>query len=158
MKLGGTRATVIGAGLGGAATALLLARAGAAVTVLERDGHRRSIGGGIILQPNGMAVLAGLGLAGAIEKEAHCSALTTIRDAEERELLSLPTPAYGPGLDHAVALRRSLLASVITAALEAEPRITIRYGARATNVDTTGRGSCRRLIQPVSNRRSMSSR
>ncbi len=85
MNLGGTRATVIGAGIGGAATALLLARAGAEVTVLERDGHRRSIGGGIILQPNGMAVLAGLGLAGAIEKEAHCSALTTIRDAEERE-------------------------------------------------------------------------
>ncbi|HEX7522386.1 MAG TPA: NAD(P)/FAD-dependent oxidoreductase [Acidimicrobiia bacterium] len=139
MNLGGARATVIGAGIGGAATALLLARAGAEVTVLERDGHRRSIDGGIILQPNGMAVLAGLGLAGAIEKEGHCSALTTIRDPEERELLSLPTPPYGPGLDHVVALRRSLLADVISAALEAEPRITIRYGARATYADTTGR-------------------
>jgi 2-polyprenyl-6-methoxyphenol hydroxylase-like FAD-dependent oxidoreductase len=139
MNLGGARATVIGAGIGGAATALLLARAGAEVTVLERERHRKAIGTGIILQPNGMAVLAGLGLAGAIEKEAHCSAVTTIRDAEERELVSLPTPAYGPGLDHVVALRRSHLVGVIGAALDAEPRITVRFGARATAVEMTGK-------------------
>jgi phytoene dehydrogenase-like protein len=37
MNLGGARATVIGAGIGGAATALLLARPGAEVTLLEHD-------------------------------------------------------------------------------------------------------------------------
>jgi hypothetical protein len=48
---------VAGAGIGGAATALLLARAGARVTLCERVAS--AVGAGILLQPNGLAVLTG---------------------------------------------------------------------------------------------------
>jgi len=57
MDLTGARVTVVGAGIGGMATALLLARVGAAVTLLERSAEIRAVGAGILLQPNGLAVL-----------------------------------------------------------------------------------------------------
>jgi salicylate hydroxylase len=42
---------VAGAGIGGAAAALLLARRGMRVTLLERVAEPRSVGAGILLQP-----------------------------------------------------------------------------------------------------------
>jgi 2-polyprenyl-6-methoxyphenol hydroxylase-like FAD-dependent oxidoreductase len=49
--------------MAGAAAALLLARAGHDVTVLERVAEPKPVGAGIIVQPTGQAVLARLGLA-----------------------------------------------------------------------------------------------
>jgi 2-polyprenyl-6-methoxyphenol hydroxylase-like FAD-dependent oxidoreductase len=53
---------VIGCGTAGAAAAILLARQGFDVTVLERVAQPGPIGAGILLQPTGQAVMARLGL------------------------------------------------------------------------------------------------
>ena len=58
----GARVVVAGAGVGGATAARLLAALGARVTLLERVREPRAVGAGILLQPNGLAVLYALGL------------------------------------------------------------------------------------------------
>lgn len=57
---------ICGAGIGGLASALLLARQGHAVTLFERFETPQPVGSGFMLQPTGMAVLEALGLADAI--------------------------------------------------------------------------------------------
>lgn len=73
------RVGVVGAGTGGIVSALLLARDGHDVEVVERVTDPRPIGAGILLQPLGQAVLADLGLA---DELARCS--TPVRRIEGR--------------------------------------------------------------------------
>jgi len=62
------RVGVVGAGTAGLATALLLARDGHSVEVVERVVDPRPVGAGILLQPLGQAILAELGLADALAR------------------------------------------------------------------------------------------
>ncbi|MGB8622642.1 MAG: NAD(P)-binding protein, partial [Paracoccaceae bacterium] len=58
----GRKITVLGAGIGGLAAAVALARRGARVTVLEQAEAIREVGAGLQISPNGAAVLTALGL------------------------------------------------------------------------------------------------
>ena len=58
---------IVGAGVGGLAAAILLARAGHRVVVYERFVAARPLGSGLMLQPPGLAALGRLGLRAAIE-------------------------------------------------------------------------------------------
>src|SRR5271170_1172129 len=60
------RVAVIGCGTAGAASALLLSRAGHDVTVFERVPQPGPVGAGIMMQPSGLLVLERLGLAGHV--------------------------------------------------------------------------------------------
>jgi salicylate hydroxylase len=60
--MGVRNAIVIGAGIGGLAVAVALARRGVAVTVLEQAPEITEVGAGLQVSPNGLAVLRGLGL------------------------------------------------------------------------------------------------
>ncbi len=60
--LKGREITVAGAGIGGLAAALALARRGARVRVLERAERIAEVGAGLQIGPNGVAVLDALGL------------------------------------------------------------------------------------------------
>jgi len=53
---------VIGAGIGGMAASIFLARAGHRVTLFERFPEPKPVGAGLLLQPTGLAVLERLGL------------------------------------------------------------------------------------------------
>ncbi|MGE0733774.1 MAG: FAD-dependent oxidoreductase [Alphaproteobacteria bacterium] len=53
---------IVGAGVGGLASALFLRRLGHAVTLFERFAAPQPIGAGLLLQPTGLAVLRALGL------------------------------------------------------------------------------------------------
>jgi 2-polyprenyl-6-methoxyphenol hydroxylase-like FAD-dependent oxidoreductase len=65
---------VIGAGVAGLATALFLKKVGITATVCEAHPPADTAGAGLVLAPNGMNVLASLGLAERI-KERGCVAL-----------------------------------------------------------------------------------
>lgn len=129
---------VVGAGIGGLATALLLARAGASVTLLERDANPAGVGAGILLQPNGLAVLAGLGLADELEKAGHRVDATTVHGAGNTPIARLAVPDFGPGLDHVLAVRRGLLHEVLLAAVADAPAIDCRLAATVHAAGTDG--------------------
>ncbi len=138
MGLAGRAVIVVGAGIGGAATALVLARAGARVTLVEKIAEPRAVGAGILLQPNGLAVLYGLGLEAALRAVGHASRHATVADPSGRAILVSPVPDFGSGLDHVLILRRSELRRVLLDAVDAHPGVTTRFGADVTAAHADG--------------------
>jgi 2-polyprenyl-6-methoxyphenol hydroxylase-like FAD-dependent oxidoreductase len=128
----GCNVVVAGGGIGGMTAALLLGSAGASVTLLERVAEPAAVGAGILLQPNGLAVLYALGLAEQLQRAAWRTPPAAIRDPTGSVLLELPLPDYGAGLDHALVLRRSHLYGVLLAAVRAHPAIQVRLGTQLT--------------------------
>jgi 2-polyprenyl-6-methoxyphenol hydroxylase-like FAD-dependent oxidoreductase len=138
MTLGGSDTVVVGAGIGGMTAALLLAEAGAEVTLLERVAQPAAVGAGILLQPNGLAVLTGLGLAEALERGGHRVTRSAVRGADARPIADLAVPDFGHRLDHALAVRRSHLHEVLLAAVTDRPAIRTRLGAEVAGVRPDG--------------------
>jgi 2-polyprenyl-6-methoxyphenol hydroxylase-like FAD-dependent oxidoreductase len=64
------RAAVAGFGVAGGALAVLLARAGHAVTLFERAPQPGPVGAGLLLQPSGQSVLRAMGLLEEIESQS----------------------------------------------------------------------------------------
>lgn len=97
--MGVSNAIVIGAGIGGLAVAVALARRGVAVTVLEKAPEITEVGAGLQVSPNGLAVLRALGLekrlvargavrGRAVVMQAHDAAG---RDVARLDLMRLPS-------------------------------------------------------------------
>jgi 2-polyprenyl-6-methoxyphenol hydroxylase-like FAD-dependent oxidoreductase len=152
MTIEGRAVVVAGGGIAGMAAALLLAKHGGLVTVVERVGAPEAVGAGLVLQPNGLAVLRALGLGEELERGAHrLSDGLALRDAAGTVLVHPALPDFGLGLDHALAVRRSHLYGVLLAAVEACPAISIRMGAEVTGAHPDGRVeiSCRHGTQVV---------
>ena len=129
---------IAGAGPAGAVAALLLARSGAHVTVLERCAPSSAVGAGLLLQPNGLAVLYALGLRDALHSASTRSSTIAIRNDRGRVIVQSQVPDYGNGLDHVLALRRSHLAAVLDAALCAASGIEVRRESEVVNADPSG--------------------
>jgi 2-polyprenyl-6-methoxyphenol hydroxylase-like FAD-dependent oxidoreductase len=138
MDLPSTRVVVVGAGIGGMAAAVLLARAGAGVTLLERAARIRAVGAGILLQPNGLAVLRGLGLDEALHRAGRRVDAVTVRGPDGRAITELAVPDFGAGLDHHLAVRRSALHAALLDAVAAEGGITCRPGVEVVSADRHG--------------------
>jgi 2-polyprenyl-6-methoxyphenol hydroxylase-like FAD-dependent oxidoreductase len=138
MTMHGAEVVIAGGGIGGTVAALLLARTGARVTLLERGQPDTALGAGLLLHPGGLAVLAGLGLGPAVAAAGHVMAGSTVRDRRGRVLLALPVPDFGPGLGQLVAIRRSALHRILQEALSVEPGITARYGADVVDAGVDG--------------------
>jgi 2-polyprenyl-6-methoxyphenol hydroxylase-like FAD-dependent oxidoreductase len=81
------RIVVVGAGLGGMAAAVGLNRSGHEVTVCERAGRLRETGTGILIAPNGVRALDGLGLGAYARKHVLRTASGGLRDWRGRPLL-----------------------------------------------------------------------
>ncbi len=136
MALDGSDVVVVGGAVGGLATALLLAEAGASVTVLERSARAEPAGAGVLLQPNGLAVLDGLSLAAGLAGRGHLipQAGGLLRDATGRTLARIRLPA-GNGDARALAVRRSHLAEALLAAAAGHEGIALRLGAEVGRAD-----------------------
>lgn len=136
--LAGRHVAVVGAGIAGNAMALLAARAGARVTLFEASPEPRTVGAGILLQPNGLAVLDGLGLGPALEHAGRAVTRLRIADAAGDVLMDAPVPRFAAGLDHGLVLRRRDLLAVLVDAARAHPRVTCRFGEEVQDVAADG--------------------
>lgn len=133
MDLSTLHAIVVGGATAGAGAALLLARAGARVTLIERVAEPRAVGAGIALAENGLAVLEGCGLGPAIAHVGRRVGAPRIVDGRGRPLLTLPEPT-----PRVLMVRRSALQAVLLDALAAEPRIERRFGDEVVASDGNG--------------------
>jgi salicylate hydroxylase len=122
---------VVGAGIGGLAAALALARAQFRVEVVERASVLREVGAGLQLSPNAMKALEWLGVAEAVEAvSSEPQALELRQGKSGRRVFSIPMgPAarkrYGAPYLHA---HRADLISILRKAAEAAG-VRIRLGA-----------------------------
>jgi 2-polyprenyl-6-methoxyphenol hydroxylase-like FAD-dependent oxidoreductase len=117
---------------------LLLAATGWRVTLLERVAEPAAVGAGLLLQPNGLAVLDALGLHDALHARAHEIRGAAVRNHRGRTLLETGVPDLGSGLDHLLALRRSHLAAVLADAIASAPAIDLHTGTEVVGVAADG--------------------
>ncbi|MES1205167.1 MAG: NAD(P)/FAD-dependent oxidoreductase [Pseudomonadota bacterium] len=133
MDLVGMHVVVVGGATGGAASGLLLARAGANVTLLEKVARARPIGAGIGLAENGFAVLEALLGPGALDPLCCTVGEARIIDGAGRVVFQPRVRA-----PRVAMIRRSDLQARLAAALEVEPRLTLRYGTELISAGADG--------------------
>ncbi|MBA3541904.1 MAG: FAD-dependent monooxygenase, partial [Deltaproteobacteria bacterium] len=125
------RIGIVGAGTAGSAAGLMLARAGHAVTVLERVPQPGPVGAGITLQPTGQATLVRLGLFDAIrDKGARLDRLKALRRGG-RVLVDLPYADLDPDL-FGIGIHRGVLFATLFEALRASTA-TVLCGIAVTS-------------------------
>ena len=129
---------VVGAGIVGLTAALLLSRVVRRVTLVERADSPAEVGAGIMLQPNGLAVLEGLGLAEPVHQLGRALTAMEIRNVRGRPVSSVTIPDFGDGLDHYVAIGRRDLHATLMAAVRAEARISCVFGVSVTGATRDG--------------------
>jgi 2-polyprenyl-6-methoxyphenol hydroxylase-like FAD-dependent oxidoreductase len=135
---------VAGAGIGGMTAALLLARAGAEVTLVERVAEPGTVGAGILLQPNGLGVLYALGLGEGLRRAAfQPGGSGAIRDEQGRPIMAVDLPDFGDGLDHVLGLHRAHLYGVLLAAVHDQAGIELRTATEVTGAGPEGTLSVR---------------
>src|SRR5207344_3107865 len=93
---------------------------------------------GILLQPNGLAVLYGLGLGPALQARARRATTGAIEDGAGRAIMESPVPDFGAGLDHMLIVRRSHLLGVLLDAVAAEPGVEARFGSELVSAAPDG--------------------
>lgn len=106
------RIGIVGAGFGGCAAALALARDGHRVTVLEAVAEPKPIGAGIMLQPSGMGALAELGLLDAVLQHGEPCDRLRCETRRGRLVFDLPYAAWGAEL-FGLGLHRGALFSAL---------------------------------------------
>jgi FAD-dependent urate hydroxylase len=128
------RVLVVGAGIAGLTFARSITAKGIFVDVVERVPQLGVVGAGIILQPNGMAMMGQLGLADKIMRSG--STITHMRHSRGTEPLLLPLAKVWQGIEYpTVGIRRSDLQAILLDGLTANrPNIRIRYGTSVCNI------------------------
>jgi 2-polyprenyl-6-methoxyphenol hydroxylase-like FAD-dependent oxidoreductase len=116
------RVGVVGFGVGGAAVALTLSRAGHEVTVFDRSVAATTSGAAIVLQPSGAAVLERLGLLDLVRRDASPIEDLRIQRHDGRVLLHVNYDEFAPGCIAYGVHRGRLLAALQSSALEAGVR------------------------------------
>jgi salicylate hydroxylase len=125
---------VVGAGIGGLTAALLLARAGWPVTLIERRVALDEEGAGLQLSPNASRILIGMGLGDTLERQAGSPERIRIRrgaDGGEIASITLGSRALERyGAPYVVA-HRADLAALLLDAVKAHTRIRLVLGGEA---------------------------
>ncbi|MFI5651114.1 FAD-dependent oxidoreductase [Streptomyces anulatus] len=134
-------ATVVGAGIGGLATAIGLRRAGWTVTVLERRTELERYGAAFGIHPTAQTALDRLGVGDALRDHAVPYRDAHIRTPAGRPLARLPlerieSKAGRPEL----LISRPYLLDALLAGLDAFGDVPLQLGERVTDVDALAAG------------------
>jgi salicylate hydroxylase len=123
---------IAGAGIGGLCAALMLARSGFRVTVLEQAAQLSEIGAGIQLSPNATRILIALGLGEKLRANAFVPEAVAIKTATGGRLARIPLgddaeSRYGAPY---WAIHRGDLQAALLEAVQANPDIVLKLGIR----------------------------
>ena len=132
------RIGVVGCGTAGPAAALLLARDGHDVRILERVAEPRGVGAGILLQPLGQRVLEAIDLAGPLERRSSPVRRVDARTPSGRRVMDF---GYGDVVSGTIGwgVSRAILFDLLWAAVrEAGIAVTAGCQIRSMRVDTDG--------------------
>lgn len=128
-------AIIAGAGIGGLAAAICLARAGLRVTVLERAPLIEEAGAGLQLAPNASGALRDMGLLDRVLAFASTPDALRIRRARDGKQLARltlgPIAEFRWGAPYLV-IHRADLQRVLVEACASEPDISLRTGIQVT--------------------------
>ncbi|MFT7390634.1 MAG: salicylate hydroxylase, partial [Paracoccaceae bacterium] len=146
-SLGPQRVQVVGAGLGGMAAAVALARSGAEVEVVERATALGEVGAGIQLSPNAVKALRWLGVSPESASPFRPEAVELRLFDSGRTVYRLPlgdaaTARWGAPY---LQVHRADLHAVLTAAAR-EAGVHLRLGVDATGYEVTKDGAEARLM------------
>jgi salicylate hydroxylase len=127
---------IAGAGIGGLSAALMLARGGFPVTLLEQAERLEEVGAGIQLSPNATRILIALGLGERLRRDASTPQAVAIKTAGGRPLARIPLGIEAERRYGAPywSIHRGDLQAALVAAVLAEPKIALQFGVRAENV------------------------
>ena len=137
------RALVVGAGIGGLAAALALARQGFGVDVFERAPALQEFGAGLQLTPNATRALTRLGaLAAAREVATAPRAVRVLRGADGAELARLPVEGAERrwGAPY-LAIHRVDLHRVLAEAAAATGGVALHFGAEVAGAASEAEGA-----------------
>jgi len=123
---------VAGAGIGGLAAALCLARAGKRVALLEKAPKIEEVGAGLQIAPNAGRILEGLGLSSALDRAALLPDAIVVRRASDgRELARIALAGARERFGAPFRLfHRADLQNLLLEAAQASETIAIRTDAR----------------------------
>ena len=141
--MGQPDAVVVGAGPSGAATALVLGRAGHTVTVLDRARFPRDKACGEGLMPPGVAVLRRLGVLDDVlttQAPRIRGVMYTHGSGTSAAYAPFPAPPGG-GEQWGLGVRRTVFDAVLVDALRRAPGVTLVDGVRATGLLRGASGS-----------------
>jgi 2-polyprenyl-6-methoxyphenol hydroxylase-like FAD-dependent oxidoreductase len=134
----GQHVPILGGGIAGPTLALFLRRAGFKATIFEARQERSDIGAALGLAPNGMNVLAELGLADRVITAGTIMDRSVFRSVEGRPIGA--TPATGSRFgEPGVTLSRAALHRILVEAAAAAG-IPVRYGQRLVDMREDARG------------------
>lgn len=124
---------IIGGGTAGCATAILLSRAGHAVTVYERVAEPGPVGAGITLQPTGLHVLEELGVYDAVVGRGARIDRLRCETPSGRAVVDLAYADVSSAL-FGVGIHRGALFQALFAEARRAPGVTFRLGVAAEDL------------------------
>jgi len=133
---------IAGAGIGGLTAALLLARSGFRVVILEQARRLEETGAGIQLSPNATRILVAAGLRERLSADAAIPSAIAIKTAAGSNLTRIPLGATAEQRYGAPywSIHRADLQGALVEAVRANPDITLRLDATVEDFVTHANG------------------
>jgi len=126
MELKGQKITIIGGGIGGLTAALTLRQRGAEVMVLEQAEAISEVGAGLQVTPNGVAVLAALGLRDDLAWRSQRARAVVLRHHRQgRQVLRLDLDQYAAGQNFYFVHRSDLISILADAVRQAGVQVRL---------------------------------